>query len=1004
MVRDKIGLKVNLSFGIALLIVGFLGFMSYKSVARLIEATEKFSYNLLIVSELQDYFSKLNGLESNEHAFILTGNRQFLISYEFAVKDLKQKFEKIEVLGEDTNSFDMIRTELKPSLEAHLEFSRRMVELRKARGIEPTLKLFTGIEHLRVVQSCTEITQKIMVRENDFMGEWLRLYAFNSKRSLRMIILATVLSFLFIGISAGLINRDILAKMRAEEALERTKTKLQFLLAYNPSILYSASPHKDFQATFISQNVQAHLGYFPAEIIGNDFFWWESLHREDKERILQELPKLAGSGRLYMEYRIRHKDGSYSWISDERTLVLGPDGEPREILGAWNDINMRKQAEEALRKSECLFHDLFESARDLIIVLSPAGKIMSLNPAFKARTGFSRDEWIGRPFEKLVHTDDLSIVWQNLARAARRNSTDFFELRIRGADGKYFTAELQLTAEVQNGSVTGLLGIARDITERKQAESLLREAKEAAEAATRTKSEFLANMSHEIRTPLNAVLGMGELLLETPLSPEQRDYLTILKRSGENLLGIINKILDFSKIEAGRLDLESIGFDLPLLIEETIEARALEAHEKGLELACRLDPAVPAGLVGDPVRLKQILMNLIGNAIKFTEEGEVVLSVKCRAREDSEAFLLFSISDTGIGIPREKLDLIFESFTQADSSVTRKYGGTGLGTAISKQLVQMMRGRIWAESKPGEGSAFHFTATFGIGAETTPPSPEIDLSGARMLLIDDNDTNRSILREMLSGWGAVVEEAGDGPKGIDKLKSALKEGEPFDILLLDGRMPGMDGFEAARRIKEENILPQTIIMLTSDKRISDMPRAKALGIENYLVKPVRRSKLAVSLKRAMGICREEECATAEEHVNPVDNGACRIFLVEDSTDNRLLIKSFLKNTPHVVDTAENGVEALEKFKTGRYDLVLMDMQMPVMDGYTATRLIREWEKKDGASRHTPIIALTAHAREYDNNRTIEAGCDLHLTKPVKKEKLLESIKEMLKRRQEDARV
>jgi len=866
--RNTIRRKVNFSFGIALVIVGFLGFMSYGSVARLIQASDKFSYNLLIISELQDYLSKLNELESNEHAYILTGNRQFLIDYEFTLKDVKQKFEKIEVLGEDTNSLDMIRNELRPSFEAHLEFSRNMVELRKRKGIESIRELFMGVQHQRVMKSCGEIAQRIIVRENGFMGEWFHLFTLNSRRALNIIILGAFLSFVFLGVSAVLINRDILARVRAEEALEGTRAKLQYLLAYNPSILYSASPGEGFRATFVSENVKAHLGYAPAEITGNGSFWQESVHRDDRERLLPELPKIARSGHLYMEYRIRHKEGGYRWISDERKLVLGPDGKPSEIVGAWNDIHMRKQAEEALRKSESLFRDLFESARDLIIVLSPAGGIVSLNPAFEARTGWRRDEWIKKPFEKLVHPEDLTLAYQNLARAARGGSTDLFVLRIRGADGKYFAAELQLAAEVQSGSVTGLLGIARDVTERKLAENVLRKAKEAAEAAARIKSEFLANMSHEIRNPLNAILGMGELLLETPVSPEQRDYLNILKRSGENLLGIINNVLDFSKIEAGRLELEHIEFDLAPLIGETMEALAVEAHEKGLELACRLDPALPVRLRGDPVRLKQVLTNLIGNAIKFTEKGEVVLRAGLRERERGEGVLLFSVSDTGIGIPRDKLDLVFESFTQADSSVTRKYGGTGLGIPISRQLVEMMGGRIWAESTPGKGSTFHFTAKFGMGDGAGAPSPEVDLS------------------------------------------------------------------------------------------------------------------------------REEVCTPAPGRVQSAENGTLRILLVEDSEDNRLLIKSFLKNTPHVVDIAENGREALDKFKAARYDLVLMDMQMPVMDGYTATRMIREWEGKNIANKRTPIIALTAHALEYDNNRSMEAGCDSHLTKPVKKEVLLESIKAM----------
>jgi len=667
----------------------------------------------------------------------------------------------------------------------------------------------------------------------------------------------------------------------------------------------------------------------------------------------------------------------------------------------------RKNAVQQARKGEAILRKVLETSLDIIIISRFSDlSYIYVNDQFNA-TGYTFEDAKGKTAADLDVFANPAQAEKMLATAREHGRVSNFDLDIRTKSGKIIPYLVSAVVAEIDGEEC-LVSMSRDITQRKQMERDLITAREDALAASKAKSEFLSSMSHEIRTPMNAVLGMADLLIDTTLTMEQRRYIDVMVANGNALLDLINSILDLARIESGRMQIEKTEFDLTDLIDKTISTFGVQAHSKGLELIARIAPGVPTHLIGDPLRLRQILINFLGNAIKFTEAGEVVLSIDRADDSTDHTELRFVVSDTGIGISPAKLESIFSSFTQADSSTTRKYGGTGLGLAIAQRLVSMMGGTIAVQSELEKGSTFSFGARFGLATRVMSPTAHVvlNLDHYRVLVVDDNHINRLIAREMISNCGAEVSEATSGEEALTAIRQASDQKKPYRIILLDMRMPGMNGLEVAQRVRDEHLPTEPLIlMLSSDDLKPQLSRLKELGLDAYLVKPITRKELFNAIGQVLRdansnsldalpgrVAARPRTPAATERAE--ERGQTRILVADDSADNRLLVGAYLRREPYALDFAENGKIAVNMFKSNHYDMVFMDMQMPEMDGLAATRLIRQWET-DNHRKPTPVIALTAAALEEDVKRALAAGCDLHLSKPIKKRVLLNTISSVI---------
>jgi two-component system, sensor histidine kinase and response regulator len=788
------------------------------------------------------------------------------------------------------------------------------------------------------------------------------------------------------------LGAEVAERRRAEQVLRDSEALYSSLVENLPVQVLRKDLAGRF--TFANQSFCRLLGRPLEEILGKTDFDFYPPELANKYR--QDDRRVAEIGELFEDVEKYEKDGEIRYNHVMKSAVRDASGRIIGTQAVFWDVTRRKRAEEALDRERYLLETLMENLPDAIYFKDLESRFLRISRGLADKFGLAdASEAVGR--------SDFDFFTEEHAAEARQDEEELIqtgravvdkEERETWPDGRVtWVATTKLPLRDQDGRIVGTFGISRDITEQKEAAESLRAAKEAAEAANRAKSAFLANMSHEIRTPLNAIIGMTELVLETDLSREQREHLTVVRDSGEALLSLINDILDFSKIEADRLVLDRAPFDLYETLGDTMKWLAVRAHDKGLELACRFRPGVPAVVVGDCTRLRQVVVNLVGNAIKFTEQGEVVLEVECASRGDGEVVLQFAVSDTGIGIPEEKRRVIFDLFEQGDASTTRRYGGTGLGLAISARLVELMGGQICVESRVGRGSTFHFTARFPEVEEDVERSAArhyARLRGTRVLVVDDNATNRQILREMLQNWGLRPETSADAASAFQQLRAARAAGDECRLVVTDAHMPDMDGFQLAERIRRDPDLDGTIIMmLTSGDHPDDVARCRQLGVAAYLLKPIKQSELFDALMMALGIAEAEDVEGAPPAPRAAPTGPLRILLAEDSAVSQKLVVELLARYGHTVCVAENGREALAALRREAFDLVLMDVQMPEMDGLEATAAIRAREAQTGG--RVPIIAMTAHAMRGDRERCLEAGMDDYISKPIHIRDLLGAI-------------
>jgi len=815
------------------------------------------------------------------------------------------------------------------------------------------------------------------------------------------------------GVDAGVIvvMRGLTDQRRAEaaEALKVAGARFELALAgSNTGVWDYALVHgKIDEARAYSINCWTPLGYLEKE---HDFAArYELIHPEDRARMDAALTAcFAGERRFEAEVRVRHSNGAYLWRLSTGVLVRDAQGTPVRLLGCTRDVDDAHRAEQALRESEARFRGTFENAGVGIAHASLDSRFLRVNQKFCDIVEYSREELLTMSRRDITHPSDWTRSDGAYAAAIRGEHASYSEEK-RAITKHGRVIWIHLTVSIQSdavGTPTHMIAIIQDVTQRRELEEALRQARDLAEAANRAKDDFLANVSHEIRTPMNAILGMTELVLDSSLSHGQRESLKAVMSAAGNLLGTINDLLDFSKIEAGKLTLDPSDFQLRSTLGDTLRALAARAHRKGLELVCNVDRNVPDTLTGDAGRLRQVLMNLVGNAIKFTEQGEVLVEVSATPGEakHGQLELRFVVTDTGIGISKDKQLAVFKAFEQEDTSTTRKYGGTGLGLTIAAQLASLMSGALTLVSEPGRGSVFTFTARFRArSTETNSVDVRIAslLRDLRVLVVDDNAVNRHILEEWLRGWQMHPTGVSNAMAAMDALWHAVATGRPYALALLDARMPDTDGLSIAAKMRERSELSATrIVLLTSGDRPGDSERFRDLALDAHLLKPVPQDELLETIHQVMGRGERDTSLVARlvprpEPIAPkvAASAPLHILVVEDNELNSRLLEKLLERRGHRVEVAKNGRVALDLHTHQHFDLMFLDLHMPEVDGFQVIKAIREREAHAGG--HIPVIALTARSRKEDRERCLAAGIDAFLTKPLSASELWPTIERLV---------
>jgi len=1011
--------KIALAFALVLAVLVTISVVSYRNATKMIENYRRVTHTQDVLVALDETQSAIADAETGQRGYILTGKEIFLEPYTAALKEIDSDLERLRRLTTDNPNQQRRIALLKPLVSAKLEYLDQVITLRRERGFEAAQRIISTGYGRRVMDDIRKITGEMEEEERQLLKLREAESEASASSTMATLFMLALIVLALLPVAFYIIKRDFIKRRRAEETLRETTTLQRAILDGAGYMLISTG--LDGTIKTFNRAAEQMTGYTAEEVVGKEtpalFHDAEEIAAHARE-LSAELGRAIEPGREFREFvatteqgipferewTIIRKDKTRFPVLFSITALHESENNITGYLAIDADITERKLAEAALLKSEERFQLATRATNDVMWDWDVATNGIWWNEGIHAVFGYTADK-VGTDLAwwlKNIHPDDEEPVGASIHHFL--DSAELVwtgEYRYARADGSYATViDRGIVVRDEHGKPLRMIGSMLDITERKRAEVELAQARDAALESTRLKSEFLANMSHEIRTPMNGVIGMTGLLLDTELNEEQQDYAETIRTSADALLTVINDILDFSKIEAGKLRFEKLDFDLSNAVEGAVELLAERAQGKGIELASLIESDLATALRGDPGRLRQVLTNLLGNAVKFTEAGEVVLRVTKERETDSHVIARFAISDTGIGISREAQRRLFQAFVQADGSTTRKYGGTGLGLAIAKQLVEMMDGQIGIESEVGKGSTFWFTARFEKHPAGVIHAPvKAQLENVRVLIVDDNATNRKILMRQAALWGMVADDVDSGARALESLRRAARDGTPYELAILDLMMPDMDGFELARAIKQDALIAATkLVLLTSFGQRGHVTTAREAGIAAYLTKPVRQSQLYDCLATVTG----ESNLTAEDsarvpakivtrHTIKEDGvqSYARILVAEDNEVNQKVASRQLEKLGYAVDVVANGQKALEALAAIPYSVVLMDCQMPEMDGYEATAAIRR--REEGSTKRTIIIAMTAHALQGEREKCLAAGMDDYLSKPVKDVELSEIL-------------
>ena len=977
--------KIRSGFSFALLIVSVIGVISYRSIVRMTESTRMVTHTHAVLEQIGTVLVLLQDAENDQRRYVISGSPRDFGPYDGTVTRLHNHLIALRELTVDDSDLHRRLDALEPLIEQRLAILGEGVALRRNEGFGAAQRFIESDKGRPAMDAARTLIAAMETRESDLLERRSEAAAAAARVTATVIPLGSLLAFALVAASTLIVHRDLAERRRAERALSQRNAVLQ------NAVEGIAELDSDGRYLAVNTACAGALLYTPAELAGK--LWQFTVHPDDRERAIAAYEEMLHCGRASIEVRGVRKDGS---AFPEQVVLVRAD--PTHGDASTHHCFTRDLSE--LKRAEVRFRQLFESAPEAMVIVDGDGRIVLLNSSTEQLLGYSREEILGEPIEVLIPEHLRAVHGNHRERYAQtprpRRMAEARNLYGRRKDGTEFPVEISLSPlETAEGALVS--AVLLDVSERRRAEAELKHAKEVAESASRAKSEFLASMSHEIRTPMNGIIGMAELALDTDLTPDAREYLAMVKASADSLLDVINDILDFSKIEAGKLDLEVRDFVLRDIVGDTLKTLAIRAQKKGLELACRINPEVPEILVGDGGRLRQVIVNLVGNAIKFTERGDVTVAVEIESPAPPSALgLHFTVTDTGVGIPAERQRAIFDSFEQADSTTTRKYGGTGLGLAISSRLVDMMGGHNWVESQVGRGSTFHFTARFAVPTAAEHAAIELSpFAGLRVLVVDDSAAHRHILEQMVAGLQMRPILADGGPAALDAMRRSKAAGTPFALALVDAHMPGMDGFALIEKAREGPPLADTIIMMLDViDPASQVARCRTLGVVTHLTKPIKQSDLHAAIAATLGKpTLTDDGPTRTVPVLLPANRHLHILLTEDNAINQTLAVRLLGKRGHTVVVADNGREALAAFEKEAFDLVLMDVHMAEMDGLEATAAIRAKER--ATNTHTPIVAMTADAMTGDRERCIEAGMDAYVSKPIEPARLFAVIESLV---------